>query len=254
MSKQNIQAESAFPSFDPMRYEIKNNRYYRKIGLGTAKFYLPEIDRTVWISCDNRFIRIQADVVRDKDGNDGYDETDGYLSLCFTVANEMSDDIVQWLPMIKETLIYTIRHNALHFPEQIYSLPVALLPDSIRINADSDYLAWLQERGENADIEGGRDVIVYDNYLYEEIEELKDIAAVRKCGDECDSMILAWARKWYVVDTPFGIDQFMNDIALLVENGIIDMEFGEWMRSKKEQLGFSSNKIADTLNVKTRQS
>ena len=73
----------------------------------------------------------------------------------------MPDCIERWLPMIMETTLYIIEQESSSSSEYTFDLPVAWLPDSIRKNANLEYLAWLQENGERAKI-GKNGMLVVD--------------------------------------------------------------------------------------------
>ena len=124
--------------------------------VATLEIYLPEIDKTVWVNCDGDSVGIgTADVVWGEDDADAYDCA--VIHVCF--YDDMPEEVTQWLPMINESLVYYIDQTLSDTRMcSTVSVPVKWLPDSIRKNADVEYLDFLQKRGKCAEINKNRDI------------------------------------------------------------------------------------------------
>ena len=62
--------------FDPNNYEIKRRIYGNTGGhcmVGTMEFYLPDIDRKVWVHCNDESVAVTtADTTWNEDGSNSY--------------------------------------------------------------------------------------------------------------------------------------------------------------------------------------
>jgi hypothetical protein len=109
-------AAAGFPAFTPTKYEIKSRRFesINNTGMiGTLEFYLPEIAESVWVNCHGCGIDVYMnDVIWDSDNSGGYDNETAYPLYSIEFGEDISDDAVQWLPMIKKALAYTIGQEA----------------------------------------------------------------------------------------------------------------------------------------------
>jgi len=149
------------PAFDPNNFEIRSRAYGTTGGqcmVGTVQFYLPDLDKSVWVNCNDESVVISsADHVWNEDGSDSWER---YEDVCLYSAefdHELPEDAEPWLPMIKEALAYTIEQET---ARHSFSLPVVWLPESVRQNAEPEYLDWLMEQGKKISIaEEGRIVI-----------------------------------------------------------------------------------------------
>lgn len=164
-----LESDMSYPAFNPKNYEVRRQMYGNTGGhcmVGTMEFYLPDIDRTVWVHCNDESVAVTtADTTWNEDNSDSWEHYEDYLLYKKTFENELPADVQQWFPIIKETLAYTIEQETAYFREgHTFSIPVNWLPDSIRIRADDDYLGWLHEAGEKISIGKGGLIVVDAEY------------------------------------------------------------------------------------------
>ena len=131
--------------------------------VGTVEFYLPEIDITVWGICNNEVAGIYtADTISDLDNSGSWEEPSDYSIADFWFKDTSKEDTGRWLPIIEETLKYTMEEEIKMLGG--FTLPVDWLPDSVREKADPKYLNWLQEQGKWAEIGTGGLIEVDEEY------------------------------------------------------------------------------------------
>jgi len=163
-SKKDSSIKPSFPAFDSTKYEIRNRKYCDTGGgctVGVIEFYLPEIDKTVWVGCTADAVCVySADFFAD----DNCDKFDDIIIFATPYEDKLPNNIGIWLPVITESLMYTIEQEIDCFPNETFNLPVVWLPDTIRKNASPEYLAWLQKQDMWASIGKGGIIIVDDGY------------------------------------------------------------------------------------------
>jgi len=156
-----------FHKFNPAKFEVKK-RVYDNTGdgcmVGMLEVYLPELSKTVWVSCNDESANVySADFAWCENNRE-----DGVLNpvvISVSLYEDMPDSVEQWSPIIKEALAYVIEQEFGLNPDRLLPLPVAWLPDSIRDKADPGYLDWLQLQGRSAVIVKGDAVAVDVDYL-----------------------------------------------------------------------------------------
>lgn len=155
------------PAFDPNRYEIRTQGYGNTGGgcmVGTVAFYLPDLDKTVWVNCNEEGAAISsADCVWNEDHSNSFDRYEDVYLFSVEFDQDQPEKAGLWLPMIKEALAYTIKEELMYYQE--FSLPVEWLPNTYRLTAGPDYLEWLQDRGERATIVRDGKIEIEENYL-----------------------------------------------------------------------------------------
>jgi hypothetical protein len=160
--------KTAFPAFDPEKYEVKARTFGDTGGgctVGSIKFYLPEIDRSVWVNCTDESAAIYTiDYIWGEDDSFSLENPDDAFVIAVIFDNEQPEDVKQWLPLILETLAYTVEQETAQYPNHTFTLPVAWLPDSIRENANPNYLARLREQGKKVEIAMGGAIFADDDY------------------------------------------------------------------------------------------
>jgi len=156
-----------FPVFDPDNFEVRDKIYDNTGGhcmVGTIKFYLPGADKFVWVNCSNESVGIySADVTWNEDDSGSCENSEDYLLFQESFGDNVPSAAEPWLPMIMETLAYTIENETAYF-KRAFSLPVAWLPETIRANAKPEYLDWLLQRNENAHITANLRILIDDTY------------------------------------------------------------------------------------------
>ena len=100
------------PAFDPENYEIRN-RTYSNSGVhsmvGTIEFYLPGLDMTVWANCNEEYVSIyDIDYIW---GEDECPDQDDHIIIAASFDEDLPESFQQWLPMIHETLAYTVEQQ-----------------------------------------------------------------------------------------------------------------------------------------------
>lgn len=152
-SKRNMHLETIrnldmIPAFDPNKFEIRSKEYGNTGGncmVGTVQFYLPEIDKSVWVNCNDESVLItSADYTWNKDGSESWERYEDVLLYSTSFSQALPDDAKPWFPLIQKTLEYTIEQETAYFKDYTFSLPVAWLPESIRQKVIPEYLSWLQ--------------------------------------------------------------------------------------------------------------
>ena len=158
------------PDFDPNRFEIKSKIYGNTGGqcmVGTVQFYLPDLDKSVWVNCNDEIVIItSADYVWNEDQSESWNRYEDVTLQTVLLQQEVLEEDEPWLPMIKEALAYTIEQETAYFRGYAFSLPVAWLPDAIRREADPEYLAWLQAEEKEIRITEGGCIEMDANYPY----------------------------------------------------------------------------------------
>lgn len=157
------------PGFDPNKFEVRSRAYGNTGGgcmVGTVQFYLPDLDKPVWVNCNDEGVTItSADSVWNEDNSESWERYEDVLLYHTEFEHKLPEDAAPWLPMIKEALAYTIERQTAHCLEGYgFPLPVAWLPDPIRQNADAEYLDWLQAEGRHIRIAGENQILIDEAY------------------------------------------------------------------------------------------
>ena len=156
MNTNNDNILTDFPAFTPTKYEIKSRIYdnTEKKAFGTIKFYLPEIDRIVRVSCTNE----SATILENDDDSDFMES----FIIAISFIGTLPKDTPQWTPMIKETLKY-FAEQKLEMREE-FIISAAWLPDSVRENADVDCFQWRVTSDNPTDTAKGGAIIEDEEY------------------------------------------------------------------------------------------
>ncbi|WP_312645463.1 DUF4406 domain-containing protein [Hydrogenoanaerobacterium sp.] len=168
MHLETLQELDMIPAFTPDKFEVKSQAYGNTGGgcmVGTVQFYLPELDKSVWVNCNDECVTItSADYMWNEDHSESWERYDDVLLYQAGFDDALPDDVEPWLPMIKKALEYTIDQETRYFQGRAFSLPTAWLPESIRENADPEYLAWLQAEGKEAQVVYGSNIEMEKDY------------------------------------------------------------------------------------------
>lgn len=152
--------KAAFLLSTPLKFEIRDRVYGNTGGgcmVGTVQFYLPDLERSVWVNCNVEGVTITAaDYVWNEDGSESWKRYEDVLLYDQDFSQASPEAAGVWLPMIKEALAYTIGQETAACREgHIIELPAAWLPDAYRQRAEPEYLTWLQEQGKDVSIGKG---------------------------------------------------------------------------------------------------
>ena len=153
------------PAFDPDNFEVKTQAYGNTGGgcmVGTVQFYLPELDKSVWVNCTDESASVtSADFIWNEDQSDSFERWENVCLYYTGLDNKLPDDVEPWLPMIKAALEYTIEQETSYFKSNhTFSLPVEWLPDSIAEYAEPDYLEWLKAENKEITIAKGGEIVI----------------------------------------------------------------------------------------------
>lgn len=159
--------QTAIPTFHSKNFEVKSKQYGNTGGncmVGTVQFYLPDLDRCLWVNCSDESVLITtADYVWNTDGSESWERYEDVRVADFYL-DESPEQWSQWIPMVHEALAYTIEQEVLYFKKP-FALSVEWLPEALRANVDDKYLNWLQsERKQISIAEHGR-IVMDDTYL-----------------------------------------------------------------------------------------
>lgn len=150
--------------FDPDIFEIRRRIYGNTGGgcmVGTVEFYLPELDKSVWVNCNDESVTVtSADSVWNEDHSDSWERFEDVCLYSAAFEDNLPEYSEPWLSMIKTTLEYTIEQATACSHARPFSLSVLWAPESILQQTKPEYHEWLREQGKNISIaEEGRIVI-----------------------------------------------------------------------------------------------
>ncbi len=117
---------------DHLEYELQTQAYGNTGGgcmVGTQSFYLPELGKTVWVNCDGEGVTVtSADYVWNDDHSNSWDRYEDVLLFSTQFADTPPEELGAWLPMVRETLAYTMEQQAAH-GRRAFDLPGRWLPE-----------------------------------------------------------------------------------------------------------------------------
>ena len=147
------------PVFDPNDFEVRDQLYW-DAGCGmvaTLEVYLADLDKTVWANCTDESVSISSEEY-------SWREEDELFYMTF--SDSSPSDAGPWLPIIQKALEYAIERHTEHCRDgDTFPLPSSWLPDSLREQAEPEYLDWLLEQGKDVQITKGGRIEVDEVYL-----------------------------------------------------------------------------------------
>lgn len=147
-----------------MRYEVTDRVYGNTGGgcmVGTLAVRLPDLDKTIWINCNDEGVTItSADYVWNEDDSGSWERYEDVVM--FEVSFQDDDPRSMWplLPAIQEALAYTIQRET-ECSSRLFSIPAKWLPETYRRGADPAYLKWAEEMDRPVEV-GGNGVVIND--------------------------------------------------------------------------------------------
>ena len=149
ISLQTLRELDTVPAFDPNNFEVRSREYGDTGGhctVASVEFYLPDLDRTLWVNCDYECVSVTSTdfIWQDEDKQGGWHDFGDVCLFEASYQQALPEDVEPWLPMIREALEYTIEQETAYLRGKAFTLPVAWLPESIRQKAAPEYLSWLQ--------------------------------------------------------------------------------------------------------------
>ncbi len=116
MAQEDIDRFHLQPGFSPAEHELLSRSYGNTGGgcmVGTASFYLPSLDKTVWVNCNDEGVTItSADYIWNEDHSESWERYEDVLLFTAGFQNTQPEELGAWLPMVRETLAYTIEQQA----------------------------------------------------------------------------------------------------------------------------------------------
>ncbi len=121
-----INAFDLKPEFDPQECQAKTFAYGNTGGgcmVGTVSFYIPSLEKTVWVNCNDEGVSITAtDIVWNEDNSDS-DLRYADLLLFHAMFHETKpEELGIWLPAVKEALRYTMEQE-IKYRRHPFTLP-----------------------------------------------------------------------------------------------------------------------------------
>ena len=151
-----------------MRYEVADRIYGNTGGgcmVGTLAVRLPDLDKTIWINCNDEGVTItSADYIWNEDDSGSWKRYEDVVM--FEVNFQDDDPQSMWplLPAIQEALAYTIQRET-ECSSRLFSIPAKWLPETYRRGADPAYLKWAEEMDQPVKA-GKNGVVIHDpSYL-----------------------------------------------------------------------------------------
>jgi len=100
---------------DHLEHELRTQAYGNTGGgcmVGTQSFYLPSLDKTVWVNCNDEGVTAtSADYVWNDDHNESWCRYEDVLLFSAQFEDIQPEELGPWLPMVKETLAYTMEQQ-----------------------------------------------------------------------------------------------------------------------------------------------
>lgn len=108
--------------------------------VGTISVYIPSLDKTVWVNCNDEGITITStDYLWNDDGSESWDRYEDVKIFSEDFRGHRPEEFGAWLPMVYEALIYTIERQI--DDGRRFTIPTAWLPDRYRQDIAPDILA-----------------------------------------------------------------------------------------------------------------
>lgn len=147
---------------EPIRYEITQRIYGNTGGgcmVGTLALRLPELDKTVWVNCNDEGVTItSADCIWNEDHSDSWNRYEDVVMFEIDFREDAPESIWPLLPAIQEAIAYTIGQET-DYSGTPFRIPARWLPESYRQQADPQFLKWALEQ--NKDIRIGKGGILH---------------------------------------------------------------------------------------------
>lgn len=168
-AKRSIQAEllkTISLQADPeiMRYEVTDRIYGNTGGgcmVGTLAVRLPDLDKTIWINCNDEGVTItSADYVWNEDDSGSWERYEDVVMFEVNFRDDDPQSMWPLLPAIHEALAYTIQRET-EYSSRLFSIPAKWLPETYRRGADPAYLKWAEEMEQSVEV-GVNGLVVND--------------------------------------------------------------------------------------------
>jgi|GEM_PF-243245 len=122
-----------FPLFNPDIFEIRSQMFGNTGGgfrVGTVEFYLPDIDKCVWVNCDNTGVSINSvDIIWNEENRNNLPSPDEYLLYNTDFRDKSPVGTYSWQKMIEEALMYTMKQEIAYSGS--FSVPYLWLPCTV---------------------------------------------------------------------------------------------------------------------------
>lgn len=161
------------PDPGPMRYEILNRVYGNTGGgcmVGTVAAWLPELSKTIWISCNDEGVAItSADYLWNEDHSGSWDRYEDVVMREVSFWADQPEDLGQLRPIVQDAISYTISQEVAHENRE-FRIPARWLPEPYRLAMDPNCLRWALE--EDREVTITRDGILPDDLWLQETQSL----------------------------------------------------------------------------------
>ena len=147
-----------------MRYEVTDRIYGNTGGgcmVGTLAVRLPDLDKTIWINCNDEGVTItSADYVWNEDDSGSWERYEDVVMFEVNFRDDDPQSMWPLLPAIHEALAYTIQRET-EYSSRLFSIPAKWLPETYRRGADPAYLKWAEEMEQSVEV-GVNGLVVND--------------------------------------------------------------------------------------------
>lgn len=168
VSLEEINQYHLVPEFDPTGFQMKSQAFGNTGGgcmVGAVSFYLPDLDKTVWVNCNDEGVTItSADYVWNDDYSESWKQYEDVLLFDMDYRGHRPEELGAWLPMVREALAYTIEQQTEQYGRR-FILPAIWLPDTYRERINVKDLALLMEQNAEVVITGNGRVEVDERIL-----------------------------------------------------------------------------------------
>ncbi len=162
-----IKALDTTPDPGVMRYAVIDRIYGNTGGgcmVGTLAVRLPELDKTIWINCNDEGVTItSADYVWNEDDSGSWERYEDVVLREISFWDHTPEDLGPLLPAVREAVAYTMDKELEH-TSGLLRIPAKWLPEGDRQAADPEYLDWAAAN-EHA-VEFGREGVVVNDPAY----------------------------------------------------------------------------------------
>lgn len=132
--------------------------------VGTLAVRLPELDKTIWINCNDEGVTItSADYVWNEDDSGSWERYEDVVLREISFWDHTPEDLGPLLPAVREAVAYTMDKELEH-TSGLLRIPAKWLPEVYRQAADPEYLDWAAANEHAAEF--GREGVVVNDPAY----------------------------------------------------------------------------------------
>lgn len=164
-----IKALDTTPDPGVLSYEVVDRIYGNTGGgfmVGTLAVRLPELDKSIWINCNDEGVTItSADYVWNEDRSGSWARYEDVVMKEISFWDHTPEDLGPLRPAVQEAVAYTMEQELDH-RLGLLRIPPRWLPEAYRTTAEPEYLEWAASNGRA--VEFGREGVVINDpdYLF----------------------------------------------------------------------------------------